>query len=165
MYKLIDENYASGLLIVFIIGFSKLLDSLLGNNNAILFNSDYYRIVLLLGILLAVLTVVLNIIFIPLYGINGAAFATFMAVFIYNVAKIGFVKYKFDMLPFSVNTGKVIMLIIVSIGVFYFWDFSFHAALNIALKTMLISLFYGLTIYGFSFSEDINSIINRVIKR
>lgn len=163
MYSLIDENYANGLLIVFIIGFSKLLDSLLGNNNAILFNSDYYRIVLLLGVLLALLTVVLNIICIPLYGINGAAFATFIAVFLYNLAKIVFVNYKFKMLPFSVNTGKVFMLIIVSIGLFYFWDFSFHAALNIALKTILISLFYGLIVYRFNFSEDINSIINKIL--
>lgn len=165
MYSLIDENYANGLLIVFIIGFSKLLDSLLGNNNAILFNSDYYRMVLILGVFLAVLTVVLNMICIPLYGINGAAFATFIAIFFYNLAKIGFVNYKFKMLPFSVNTGKVFMLIIVSIGLFYFWDFSFHSALNIALKTILISLFYGLVVYSFNFSQDITALINKILKR
>ncbi|WP_250436643.1 lipopolysaccharide biosynthesis protein [Hanstruepera flava] len=165
MYKLIDDNYANGLVIVFIISFSKLLDSLLGNNNAILFNSDYYRMVLLLGVFLAVLTVVLNIIFIPMYGINGAAFATFVAVFLYDLSKIIFVNYKFKMLPFSNHTGKVFMLILVSIGVFYFWDFAFHPILNIALKTILVSLFYGLVVYVFNFSEDITAILNKVLKR
>ncbi|MCB0435332.1 MAG: oligosaccharide flippase family protein, partial [Mangrovimonas sp.] len=46
MYRLIPENYSEGLLVVFLISFAKLLDSLLGNNNAILFNSDHYRVVL-----------------------------------------------------------------------------------------------------------------------
>lgn len=164
MYSLIDENYSNGLAIVFIISFSKLLDSLLGNNNAILFNSDYYRMVLVLGVFLAVLTVSLNIVFIPKYGINGAAFATFMAIFLYDLAKVIFVNYKFKMLPFSMNTGKVFVLILVSIGVFYFWDFNFHPALNITLKSILVSLFYGLVVYGLNFSTDITSILNRIFK-
>lgn len=165
MYTLIDDNYANGLLIVFIISFSKLLDSLLGNNNAILFNSDYYRMVLVLGVLLAILTVVLNIICIPLYGIQGAAFATFAAIFLYDFAKVAFVKYKFNMLPFSTNTGKVFVLILVSIGAFYFWDFSFHPIINIALKTILVSLFYGGVTYIFNFSQDITEILNKILKR
>lgn len=165
MYSLIDENYSNGLLIVFIISFSKLLDSLLGNNNAILFNSDYYRMVLILGVFLAVLTVSLNIVFIPKYGINGAAFATFMAIFLYDLAKVIFVNYKFKMLPFSMNTGKVFVLILVSIGVFYFWDFNFHPVLNIILKSIFVSLFYGLVVYGLNFSTDITSILNRIFKR
>ena len=165
LYKLINENYADGLLIVFVIGVSKLIDSLLGNNNAILFNSDYYRMVLVLGILLAVLTIVLNMLFIPLYGINGAAAATFLAVLLYNLAKIWFVNSKFKMQPFTLNTSKVLMLIIVSLGVFYFWDFGFHPIINITAKSLLITLFYGITIYSLNFSDDITAIINKLLKR
>jgi O-antigen/teichoic acid export membrane protein len=165
MYQLINENYAQGLLIVFIISISKLIDSLLGNNNAILFNSDYYRMVLILGVFLAVLTIVLNMVYIPIYGINGAAFATFLAVLLYNIAKIWFVSYKFKMLPFTINTSKVLMLILVSLGVFYFWDFGFHPLLNIFLKSVLISVFYGLIVYSLNFSEDITTIINKLLKR
>lgn len=165
LYKLINENYAEGLLIVLVIGVAKLLDGLLGNNNAILFNSDYYRMVLLMGVFLAILTIALNIIFIPLYGINGAALATFFAVFVYNTVKISFVNYKFKMLPFSINTPKVLMLIIVSLGVFYFWDFSFHPIVNIVLKSIIISAFYGVIVYTLNFSEDITTILNKTFKR
>lgn len=165
LYKLINENYVDGLLIVFIIGISKLIDSLLGNNNAILFNSDYYRMVLVLGVFLAVLTIVLNMVFIPLYGINGAAAATFLAILLYDLAKIWFVNYKFKMLPFTINTSKVLLLIMVSLGVFYFWDFSFHPLVNIALKSILISAFYGVVVYTLDFSEDITAIINKFLKR
>lgn len=164
LYKLINENYVDGLIVVFIIGITKLLDSLLGNNNAILFNSDYYRMVLVLGVLLAVLTVVLNIVFIPIYGINGAAFATFIAILIYNISKIMFVYVKFRMLPFSVNTVKVIVLLLVGLGVFYFWDFPFHPVVNIALKSTLITISYGALVYTLNLSDDISTLLNKIFR-
>ncbi|OBX23999.1 MULTISPECIES: lipopolysaccharide biosynthesis protein [Bizionia] len=165
LYNFINENYADGILVVFVISLSKLTDSLLGNNNAILFNSDYYRMVLVLGVFLAVLTVVLNMVFIPIYGINGAAFATFLSILLYNLAKLCFVHIKLKMQPFTINTVKVLVLIIVNLGVFYFWDFPWHPILNIGLKSFLITAFYGTVVYTLHFSEDITQLINTIIKR
>ncbi len=165
LYKLINESYVDGLIVVFIIGLTKLSDSLLGNNNAILFNSDYYRMVLVLGVFLAVLTIVLNMVFIPLYGINGAAFATFIAILIYNISKILFVYFKFKILPFSANTIKVVLLLLVCLGIFYFWDFKFHPVLNIALKSLLITMFYGFVVYALHLSDDISILLNKIFRR
>lgn len=165
LYQLIPEEYTGGVIVVFVIGISKLFDNVLGNNNAILFNSDYYRVVLLLGVLLAILTVFLNMVFIPKYGINGAAFATCISIFIYNAVKLLFVFVKFKMMPFSLNSIKTLCLITVCAISFYFWDFQFHPIVNIALKTGLVSLFYGLTVYTLNFSEDISGLINKILKR
>ena len=165
LYKLIPVEYSGGLLIVVIIGFVKLFDNLLGNNNAILFNSDYYRVVLVLGVVLAILTVVLNILLIPDYGINGAALATFISIFIYNSAKLIFVYYKFKMLPFSTNTLKTFILIVISIAVFYFWEFQFHPIINIILKSVLIGLSYVFVVYRFNLSEDIKAILKKFISK
>ncbi|EGV44851.1 lipopolysaccharide biosynthesis protein [Bizionia argentinensis JUB59] len=164
LYEVINENYADGLVVVFIISLSKLTDSLLGNNNAILFNSDYYRMVLVLGVLLAVTTIVLNMVFIPLYGINGAAFATFLAISTYNIAKLWFVKTKLKMQPFTSTTVKVLLLILVSLGAFYFWDFPWHPIINIGLKALLVAIFYGTVVYVLDFSEDISHLINKILK-
>ena len=76
LYFFIPEEYSVGLYVVLLISVAKLYDALLGSNNAILFNSDYYRMVLVLGVVLVVLMIVLNIFLIPLYGINGAALAS-----------------------------------------------------------------------------------------
>ena len=165
LYLLIPEKFSGGLLIVFLIGIAKLSDNILGNNNAILFNSDYYRMVLLLGVFLVITTISLNMVFIPKYGINGSAFATFISVLAYNIAKLFFVKYKFNMLPFSLETLKTLVLILVCIGVFYFWEFPFHPIINIGLKSLLFSAFYGIVVYKFNFSEDITSILNKIFKR
>lgn len=161
LYLMLEPSYSDGLVVVFVIGLAKLLEGIIGNNNAILFNSDYYRMVLVLGVFLAVLTIVLNALFIPAFGINGAAFATLIAMFLYSASKVGFVYAKFKMSPFSTSTVKVFILILVCMGVFYFWDFPFHPIVNIALKSVLISLVYALAVYGLNLSEDINKLLQK----
>lgn len=165
LYYIIPEEFSKGLFVVFIIGIVKLYDSFLGSNNAILFNSDYYRIVLVLGVLLVILMIILNIILIPLYGINGAGLATFLAVFIYNSIKLFFVYKKFKILPFTSTTFKIGGFILLCTLMFYFWDFPFNPFINIGLKSLLIGVVYLFIVYGFNFSEDITALINKTIKR
>jgi len=165
LYQLIPDKYTGGLLVVFLISIAKLSDNIIGNNNAILFNSDYYRMVLALGVLLAIMTVVFNAILIPDYGINGAAIATFMSVIVYNFAKVIFVYYKFKMWPFCINTLKTLVLILVITAIFYFWDFSFHPIINIGLKSLLLGTLYGLIVYKMNLSEDITTILSKFIKK
>lgn len=165
LYELIPDKFSGGLLVVFVVGIAKLADNIIGNNNAILFNSNYYRVVLVLGCLLAVITVILNILFIPRYGINGAAFATFISIVVYNALKLAFVYYKFKMSPFTANTAKTLILILVLVGVFYFWDFHFHPVLNIALKSVLIGLCYTSVVYLLTLSDDISIILDKYLRK
>ena len=164
LYEILPEKFTGGLFAVIIVSLAKLYDNSLGNNNAILFNSDYYRMVLFFGVLLAIMAIVLNAIFIPVYGIEGSAFATFLAVFIYNTIKIIFVKQKFNMLPFTLGSTKIVMtLIVLSIG-FYFWDFPFQPIVNIILKSILIGLIYSVIIYKLNVSEDISNQIKKYLR-
>jgi O-antigen/teichoic acid export membrane protein len=165
LYALISEKYNGGIGVVILIGIAKLFDNLLGNNNAILFSSNHYKTVLLMGVGLIGLTVFLNMLFIPKYGVMGSAYATFLAIVIYNIAKIIFVKYLFKITPFTQNTFKTLLLICVFSISFYFWDFSFHPFLNIFLKSALVVILYGSIIYRYNFSEDITEIINKTLKR
>ena len=164
LYLIIPAEFRGGLLVVFLVSAAKLSDTLLGNNNAILFNSDYYRMVLVFGVVLAILTILLNMIFIPLYGINGSALATFIAILVYNTIKIMFVKQKFNMLPFTQNTLKMSILIVIFILGFYFWDFPFHPILNILLKSALSGLLYAIVVFRMNVSEDISSILKKYLR-
>ena len=54
LYELVPKEYSGGIAVVFMIGLSKYFDLILGNNNAIIFNTKYYRMVLYLGLMLGV---------------------------------------------------------------------------------------------------------------
>jgi len=154
LYRVIPSEFSGGLIVVFLISVAKLYDNLLGNNNAILFNSDYYRMVLVFGVILAVLAIILNMILIPKYGINGSALATFIAILVYNTIKVYFVKLKFNMLPFSSETLKVSIVLIILVLAFYFWEFPFNPYVNITLKSAIIGIVYGLLVYKLNLSDD-----------
>ncbi|WP_147676250.1 lipopolysaccharide biosynthesis protein [Algibacter pacificus] len=164
LYLIIPQEFNVGLYVVFMISIVKLYDALLGSNNAILFNSDYYRIVLVLGVVLVAVMVILNIVFIPVLGINGAGLATFLAVFLYNSVKLFFVYKKYKITPFSAKTIQIGFFIGACILLFYFWDFSFHPILNIALKSFLITILYVFIVFKFRFSEDISKLLIRYLK-
>jgi len=132
----------------------------LGNNNAIMYNSDFYRALLLMGVALAILTILLNLWLIPKYGLDGAAIASFMAFFIYNSIKLGFVKWKFGIQPITKETFKVIFLLLALSTIFYFVSFPFHPVLNIALKSFLILLCYIFVLYRFKISSDVSGAIS-----
>ena len=164
LYQILPTEFTGGLFVVLIVSLAKLYDNSLGNNNAILFNSDYYQMVLFFGVLLAIMAIVLNFIFIPIYGIEGSAFATFLAVFIYNTIKIVFVKRKFNMLPFTTGSAKIVIMLLVISVTFYFWEFPFHPIINIILKSVLIGLLYFSLIYKLNVSEDISNQIRKYLR-
>ncbi|MFD2518822.1 lipopolysaccharide biosynthesis protein [Salinimicrobium flavum] len=164
LYELIPDVYQLSFSIVILISCVKLYDNLMGNNNSILFNSDYYRLVLAIGVVLAVLAFVFNLVFIPLFGIFGAALATFLAFALYNTAKLILVKQKFGIQPFTVQTFYGLAMVTVFTFLFYFWDFPLHPVFSILLKSILISSLYIFLVYFLKLSPDINNLIKKVLK-
>jgi O-antigen/teichoic acid export membrane protein len=165
LYHLLPEAYRGGLTIVFLIGLSRVYDAILGNSNAILYNSDYYKALLLMGIFLAVATVLFNLWLIPAWGLNGAAYASFIAFFIYNTIKLVFVQLKFKMLPFTKDTVKVSVLLgLLGLG-FYFVNFSFHPIINIALKSSILVSLFLMVLYRFRISKDVHEVLTRILHK
>ncbi|PBJ12341.1 oligosaccharide flippase family protein [Flavobacterium sp. ACN6] len=165
LYELVPKEYSGGISVVFMIGISKYFDLILGNNNAIIFNTKYYRMVLYLGLMLVVLTVVLNMIFIPIFGIFGSAFATLLSITLYSLAKLLFVVKKLHLYPFTKETIYSIVLTFALFLLFYFWEFPFFQLISIALKSILVTILYVYLNYKFKISSDINNVIDSIFKR
>jgi|SRR6056297_191375 len=165
LYQLLPEGYTGGFMIVFWIGLVKVYDALLGNNNSILYNSDYYRSILFFGVLLAVMAIGFNLWLIPTYGINGAAIASFSAFFIYNSLKLYYVRSKFHISPFTSETVKVFALLFVVGVLFYSFQFEFHPIINMLLKSVLITAMYVGILYRFKISEDVYGVLSKFLKK
>jgi O-antigen/teichoic acid export membrane protein len=165
LYEMVPPEYAGGIMVVFMIGLSKYFDLILGNNNAIIFNTKYYRTVLLLGVLLVILTIGLNMIFIPIYGIIGSAFATLLSITLYSLAKLLFVVKKLDLYPFTKQTLYSIILTLILFVAFYFWEFPFNPIISIVLKSMLLTIAYVYLNYRFVISVEINQVIDKYLKK
>jgi O-antigen/teichoic acid export membrane protein len=164
IYLLLPKSYSEGIFVVFIIGLSKYFDLILGNNNAIIFNSKYYRAVLFLGLLLGFFAITLNMILIPLYYIKGAAIATLISITLYSIAKLLFVVLKMKLYPFTFKNIYSLAIGLFCFFAFYYWDFPFHPVINIVLKSMLVTLLYVFLTYKANLSEEINGVISKFLK-
>jgi len=121
--------------------------------------------VLAIGVLLVILAFLLNLFFIPRFGIEGAAMATFIAFFIYNTSKLILVQKKFRMNPFAKQSFLLFGLSLLFALVFYFWEFPFHPILSIALKGGITSILYISAIYYLNFSEEINAMLKSILAK
>lgn len=163
-YLLIDEKYSDGVFVVLMISFAKLYTMSLGNNGAIISNSKYYRILLPYAIAMALSVYFLNDWLISVLSMNGAAVSTLVVLLIFNSIKIGYVKKKFMIQPYTVKTLMLLLIISVLYAMFCFWDFSFHPIINIALKSSIVAVFYVLIVFKLKVSSEINNLITKVIK-
>jgi O-antigen/teichoic acid export membrane protein len=165
LYEMVPKEYSGGIWVVFMIGLSKYFDLILGNNNAIIFNTKYYRAVLFLGVGLVVLTIALNMIFIPSFGIMGSAFATLLSLTVYSVAKLLFVVKRLNLYPFTKQTVYSLAITFALFVLFYFWEFPFHPIISIGLKSVLLTVLYIYINYRFVVSTEINAVIDTVLKK
>lgn len=164
LYLLLPKDYSNGIWVVFMIGLSKYFDLMLGNNNAIIFNSKYYKIVLLLGLSLVFLTISLNTYFIPLYSIKGVAIATLISISIYSLAKLLFVVKRMHLFPFTIQTIYSLIITAILFLSFYYWEFPYQPLISICLKSFLLAISYIFINYKLVISHEINDVIKTIIK-
>ncbi|MBK6903444.1 MAG: polysaccharide biosynthesis C-terminal domain-containing protein [Saprospirales bacterium] len=84
------EEIAPYAWVVFFLGISKVSEMLTGVNSLIIQHSRYFRFNFYSVLLLAIVNILNNLWLIPLYGMLGAAIATFISVVSYNLAKFLF---------------------------------------------------------------------------
>lgn len=114
------DVYRQGYYVVFFLGIGKLIDLSFGLNKQIIEVAPYYRFNLIINILLSVLVVIFNLIFIPKYGIVGAAFASFIAVTFVNLLALLLVYIKSDLQPFTMKSVQFTIAAVVLTIINYF---------------------------------------------
>ncbi len=144
LYYLIPnrEIYEAGKYVVLLIGIGKLFDVLFSVNSEVLVFSKYYRFNLLATILMSLLIVGLNYWLIPIYGIEGAAIASAIVMFLFNFVKYLFLKIKLNFDPFSRETLKILIVGFTAYAPFRYFQFDQTQIINIILTSLCLLLSY-----------------------
>jgi O-antigen/teichoic acid export membrane protein len=177
LFKLMPEKgYSGGEYVVLMISLGKLYTMFLGSNGAIINNSKFYKIALPLAIGMSVCVYFLNqlLYFKIELGTDGLALATLVTILIFNSIKLWVVHQKFKITPFTHQSGKMILIIIILFLSFYFWSLSLpklhlfkyniSPILNIALQSIFISSLYILLVLKLKISNEIDLLVKRFYK-
>lgn len=136
------EIYEAGKYVVVLIGLGKLFDVVFSINGEILVFSKHYRFNLVATIGMSALIIGLNYLLIPVYGIEGAAMASVVVMFLFNLVKYLFLKIKLGFDPFSLETVKIIFVGITAFSPVYFNDFGLSPIPSIIVTSLLVFGFY-----------------------
>lgn len=159
------EVYQAGKWVVLLIGLGKLCDVLFSVNGEIIVFSRFYIFNITSTLVMCVLVVVLNLLMIPLWGIEGAALSSLLAMFFYNLIKYMYVKKRLGFDPFSWDIAKIVLLGLLVYGVDYLMIPTFAPVLlDIFLRSGLLVLLYGLGIWAMKIAPDSQKMVWEKLK-
>ena len=147
LLELLPEKYHGSETVVIIIGISAFFNMVTGLNTSIMYYSEKYVLGNYLLIVLVIISVILNVILIPVYGIIGAAVATGLALFLYNLLKYLYIWKVFKMQPFDSSILKIFGIMILCGVVNYFLPVSSNHIVSILVRSSVITLVYASAVY------------------
>ena len=162
IFKII-VGYDAGKYVILFIGISNVIVMTAGANTSIISTSKYYKMQTFLIIALIFLLIFSNLIFIPIYGIVGAAFASMLSNLIFNAFKYWFLYKKFNMQIFNYKYILILLNAVVSYFIVYFLPSCENVYVDIFIKSMLISIIYFSITYFLKISEEFNKKIKKIL--
>ncbi len=164
IFKILPPEYEPGKYVIFFIGISSLIQMASGVSNIVIFNSKYYKVHTYFMLILVVLIITTNLIFIPKYGIVGAAMASALSNLVFNLLKFIFLYIKFRMQPFD----RKYFIIIIAAGLSYIIGYLLPEIKNyifdIIIRSAIIALIYGSFILIFKVSDELNQKFFQIFK-
>ena len=165
VFGILPEKFSHGKWVVLYIGLAQLFNVASGVNGSIIVNSKYYKYDLITNILLVIFTVISNYILIPKYGINGAAMATALSVFLFNLIRLILIKVKMGLQPFSLKTLYTVLILLGVYGISIYLPLSGNLYVDIIWKTFVVVAIFIPLLLALELSEDINKMVIDIRKR
>jgi O-antigen/teichoic acid export membrane protein len=135
-----------------------MIEMISGTSGILIQTSKYYPFITYLRITITVVLVGLQILLIPRYGINGAAWAFLITKVINTLVKFIYILYRFRMQPFKINFVYVILAGLGSFIAGYFMPQLDNYIVDLVIRCILITFVYGVLILLLHASEDIDGI-------
>ena len=159
-----NEGYQKATFVVLYISLAKLITMIFGCGGAIISNSSFYQISLVFSVVMALGVSILNMVWIPLYGIDGAALATLVVVGLSIAVKVMYLQFKIKVHPLSWNLLKALISVAVLYTSFQYIDWTLSPIIQIILTSAMVSCLYFLIVAQFKLSDDLLRLVKRIGK-
>ena len=160
--NVLPESYSEVKYVFFWLGLGKFFNIISGVNGQILINSVYYKIFTVFTIISLFVTYGTNYVFITKWQVDGAALATAITYFLFNISICVFLFRKYRFQPFTkMNIIPIVLAGCLSLG--FYNLFSFNDVVTIGLKFTGFSLIFWFIIIRFRVSTEITGFWDKVV--
>jgi O-antigen/teichoic acid export membrane protein len=146
----VRRDYLDGIWVFLVLSAVRIIDAGTGLNATVINTSTFWKFDFVSGVILLAFRLPLTYYLIKNYGIIGSAFAELAAYSVYNFIRFEFLRRKFNMQPFSMNTVYSLLLGLGAYLVTYYALKDVHSWLGIFLR---IGLFSSIMAAGIIFGK------------
>jgi O-antigen/teichoic acid export membrane protein len=166
LFSFLKPEFAPGIWVFLFLMAGRLLDMYFGINGSIFVTSKKYKYDIIFTLLLIVIVYALNTVFIPKWGIAGAAISTSFALIVYNVGRLIFIWKAYGLLPFTMNQFKIIGLGIFTLacGMSLPLIVNVHVWVMACVQLIVVMLLFILPILGFRLDPEISNYLAKLKK-
>ncbi|WP_438296698.1 flippase [Sporosarcina sp. FA15] len=161
--RLFGSEFKIGATVLILVSIGQLFNSIAGPSAAIINMTGHTKVSFYFYIVTVIMNLILNFIFIPLYGINGAAFTTMVSLITLNILNVVFIYIKMKLHPFSFKMIKQLLIIAISfiftIIIYELLSLQWLASL-FAIPVILVGFYFMVSYFIGYDKEDRNIIMN-----
>lgn len=163
VFYFMPAEYSAGKWVFLMLGTGRLFDMASGLNGVILLTSRKYGYDLFFTVGLVFFAFISNYFLIPVFGMNGAAFASMITLIAFNVLRILFVYIHFRIQPFLL---KMIWVPLLMIAVAFISEVSGsldNVFADIFIRSIAATVLFAAPVYLLKISGDINQMVKKYI--
>ncbi|HZK06996.1 MAG TPA: polysaccharide biosynthesis C-terminal domain-containing protein [Bacteroidales bacterium] len=164
VFHLVGDKFVGGRYVILFIGLANLADVVMGMSSHIIVTSHLYRWQTYLLVFFAALIIITNLLLIPIFGIVGAAIASFLSKVLFNGVKFWFIRHHFGFQPLSY---RHLWLALIAVAAWYLSTLLPalpNYIIDIIVRSTLLTISFVVPVYLLKISEDVNGRVDGVIK-
>ena len=162
IFYILPGSFSAGMPALVILMIGRVVDMFCGINGIIFLTSKKFRYDLVFTAVLLIVTVLLNLWLIPLYGMTGAAFSTTVMYIVYNMGRLVFIYSVYRLHPFRKQQLWIFLIFCLAFLVFYSIPIMGNELVSLAIKTTLVAIFFVLPIYWLKLDMDVVSYMTKI---
>ncbi|MBS1772556.1 MAG: polysaccharide biosynthesis protein [Bacteroidetes bacterium] len=148
--------------VALILMIGRIIDFSTGMNEGFISITPWYKFNFRISVVLVAMMLILNWYLIPIYGVYGAAWATTIALSLYNLFKMLFLWTKLKMHPFSSGTGLVFLSGALAVIPGLLIPIIINPVIDTLIRTAIVLVVYSLTLIWLKPSIDLNQYLKKV---
>lgn len=158
IFQILPDVYSNGKWVIVFYSLGVLLRVSTTTSGNLIITSKYYKVQSFMIMSQILVSIILQIVLIPLMGITGAALAVLLTILYRTILVVSFIKIKIGMFCYSVK--HIVVLLIAGLATFAIFQipaFNF-LILNIFIKSILLVGIYSAAILYFKVSPELSEL-------
>ena len=164
IFRLLPDDYSKSAAVIILISLGNLVSGSSGINGVILSTSSLYRYQTWLMLILIGLFVGTSMIFIPLFGITGAALAAMISNIIYSMLGVVLTGKRFGLWPYGIVHLKMTLVGAAALAAGYLMP-QISLVPDIIVRSFLVTSIFTAGVWFWKLSDDLNGVAESLLER